>query len=91
MGCILYHFEPHFLTTAGISECGNMDGVPIQMSERLQNMGQGILTVYDKFDSLGALLETSFDKNATYQGRGMGIRKFSNEYKDMSKNNKTET
>ena len=29
--------------------------------------------------------------NTTYQGQGMGIRNASKEYKDMSKNNKTET
>ena len=35
--------------------------------------------------------EASFDKNTTCQGRGMGIRNGSKEYKAMNKNNKTET
>ena len=33
--------------------------------------------------------ETSFYKNTTYQGRGMGIRKLSKEDKDASENNET--
>ena len=37
------------------------------------------------------MLETSFDKYTTYQGRGMGIRKVSKENEDMCENNKTET
>lgn len=35
--------------------------------------------------------EASFNKNTVYQGRGIGIRDVSKEYKDASKNNKTET
>ena len=36
------------------------------------------------------LSETSFDKDTTYQGRGMGIIKVSKENEDLSENNKTE-
>lgn len=34
--------------------------------------------------------EASFNKNTTYQGRGIGIRDVRKEYKDASKNSKTE-
>ena len=32
---------------------------------------------------------TTFDKNTTYQGKGMGIRNVNKEYEDASKNNKS--
>ena len=38
----------------------------------------------------GGLSETSFDKDTTHQGRGMGIRKNRKENKDTRENNKTE-
>lgn len=37
------------------------------------------------------VLETSFDKIITYQGRGMEIRRVYQEHEDVSENNKTET
>ena len=36
------------------------------------------------------VLQTSFNKDTTYQGRSIGIRKVSKEYEDTSKNNETE-
>lgn len=37
-----------------------------------------------------SVLETSCDRDTTYQGRKMGIKKVSKENKDMNENNKTE-
>lgn len=34
------------------------------------------------------LLETSFNKNTTYQDRGMRVKKVSKEYENTSENNK---
>ena len=41
-------------------------------------------------DAAAYLSETSFNKDTTYQGRDVRIRKISKENKDESENNKTE-
>ena len=43
--------------------------------------------MYLKHPLILAGLETSLDKDTTYQGRGVGIRKTSKENEDTSENN----